>query len=74
METAYDLISHTHEKAREEDAKEKILKKLVGSSVLTKYDKRTYRVDGITWEKSPSSTFTRSDGGETSFVDYYREL
>ncbi|KAM9055897.1 LOW QUALITY PROTEIN: piwi-like protein 3 [Megaptera novaeangliae] len=73
METAYDLISHTREKAREEDAKEKILKKLVGSSVLTKYNNRTYRVDDITWEKSPSSTFTRSDGSETSFVDYYRE-
>ncbi|TEA23558.1 hypothetical protein DBR06_SOUSAS910259, partial [Sousa chinensis] len=38
------------------------------------YDNRTYRVDGITWEKSPSSTFTRSDGSETSFVDYYREV
>uniref|UniRef100_A0A8C0D1Y7 Piwi-like protein 3 n=1 Tax=Balaenoptera musculus TaxID=9771 RepID=A0A8C0D1Y7_BALMU len=60
-------------KNREEDAKEKILKKLVGSSVLTKYNNRTYRVDDITWEKSPSSTFTRSDGSETSFVDYYRE-
>ncbi|KAF4011631.1 hypothetical protein G4228_003101 [Cervus hanglu yarkandensis] len=73
METAYDLISHTHEKARGEDAKEKILRELVGSSVLTKYNNRTYRVDDIIWEMSPSSTFTKSDGSEISFVDYYKE-
>nr|XP_042090675.1 piwi-like protein 3 isoform X3 [Ovis aries] len=73
METAYDLISHTREKARGEDAKEKILRKLVGSSVLTKYNNRTYRVDDIIWEMSPSSTFTKSDGSEISFVDYYKE-
>uniref|UniRef100_A0A8C6DG33 Piwi like RNA-mediated silencing 3 n=1 Tax=Moschus moschiferus TaxID=68415 RepID=A0A8C6DG33_MOSMO len=73
METAYDLISHTREEARGEDAKEKILRKLVGSSVLTKYNNRTYRVDDIIWEMSPSSTFTKSDGSEISFVDYYKE-
>ncbi|OWK14604.1 PIWIL3 [Cervus elaphus hippelaphus] len=73
METAYDLISHTREKARGEDAKEKILRELVGSSVLTKYNNRTYRVDDIIWEMSPSSTFTKSDGSEISFVDYYKE-
>ncbi|KAB0364501.1 hypothetical protein FD754_008657 [Muntiacus muntjak] len=73
METAYDLISHTREKAGGEDAKEKILRELVGSSVLTKYNNRTYRVDDIIWEMSPSSTFTKSDGSEISFVDYYKE-
>ncbi|CAM9691716.1 unnamed protein product [Rangifer tarandus platyrhynchus] len=49
METAYDLISHTREKARGEDAKEKILRELVGSSVLTK----VYSLEFSFWEQAP---------------------
>uniref|UniRef100_A0A4X1SML5 Piwi like RNA-mediated silencing 3 n=2 Tax=Sus scrofa TaxID=9823 RepID=A0A4X1SML5_PIG len=73
METAYDLISRIHEKAEGKDVKEKIFKKLVGSSVLTKYNNKTYRVDDIAWKMSPRSKFIKSDGSEISFVDYYRE-
>eukprot|EP01097_Dermamoeba_algensis_P011811 TRINITY_DN92_c0_g1_i6.p1 TRINITY_DN92_c0_g1~~TRINITY_DN92_c0_g1_i6.p1 ORF type:complete len:708 (-),score=135.14 TRINITY_DN92_c0_g1_i6:114-2237(-) len=44
---------------------------VVGQSVLTKYNNRNYRVDGIDWDKTPNNTFPTADGDEVSFVEYY---
>ncbi|XP_021238819.1 piwi-like protein 2 [Numida meleagris] len=46
-------------------------KQLVGSTVLTRYNNRTYRVDDIDWDKTPRDSFTLASGEELSFVDYY---
>lgn len=47
-------------------------KELVGNIVITRYNNRTYRIDGIEWDKSPSDTFSLMDGTTTTFVEYYR--
>ncbi|XP_042747584.1 piwi-like protein 2, partial [Lagopus leucura] len=46
-------------------------KQLVGSTVLTRYNNRTYRIDDIDWEKTPRDSFTLGSGEQITFVDYY---
>lgn len=49
----------------------RITSTLDGQIVLTRYNNRTYRVDGIEWNKSPMTTFD-SKGKPTSFIEYYQ--
>lgn len=44
---------------------------LLGSVVLTRYNNKTYRIDDILFDKSPSDTFNMS-GKEVSYVEYYK--
>jgi aubergine len=44
---------------------------LVGQIVLTRYNNRTYRVDNIDWNKTPKSLFTKRDGTQVSYEQYY---
>uniref|UniRef100_A0A8C0WRH6 Piwi-like protein 3 n=1 Tax=Castor canadensis TaxID=51338 RepID=A0A8C0WRH6_CASCN len=79
--TAYDVIDGTYEFLRgypatssrqlQQELKDRVAKQLLGSVVLTKYNNRTYRVDGINWDQNPRDTFTRSDGTRVTFVEYY---
>lgn len=50
----------------------KISEELVGQSVMTVYNRKIYRVDKIDFDKTASETFTRNDGTEISFADYYK--
>uniref|UniRef100_A0AAQ5ZMN7 Piwi-like protein 2 n=1 Tax=Amphiprion ocellaris TaxID=80972 RepID=A0AAQ5ZMN7_AMPOC len=54
-----------------ENFQDECTKELIGSIVITRYNNRTYRIDGIEWNKSPKDTFTLMDGTETTFVEYY---
>jgi len=47
-------------------------KQLVGNTVITRYNNRTYRIDDIEWNKTPRDSFTLASGEEITFVDYYR--
>ncbi|XP_066994690.2 piwi-like protein Ago3 isoform X2 [Anabrus simplex] len=53
--------------------KEEVQKLLIGASVLTRYNNKTYRVDDIMWDQNPSHTFTSSSGEQLSFMDYYKK-
>jgi len=44
---------------------------IVGTSVLTRYNNKTYRIDDIAWDKSPEYVFSKS-GEEISLIDYYK--
>ena len=61
-----------------EEAKPKIERQLVGQTVMTMYNKKTYKIDDIAWDKKPTDTFeTRPKRGETqpgqaSFIEYYQ--
>jgi len=46
---------------------------LIGCIVITSYNKKTYRVDDINWNKTPNSIFERK-GVETSFFDYFKSV
>lgn len=45
-------------------------KELIGLVVLTQYNNKTYRIDGIAWDHTPINTFKRGDD-DISFKDYY---
>lgn len=44
---------------------------LIGQIILTGYNNRTYRVDGIMWDQNPASTFKKRNGEEFSYMEYY---
>ncbi|CAH0581309.1 unnamed protein product [Chrysodeixis includens] len=46
------------------------LEDIVGKIVMTDYNKKTYRVDDVSWDASPRSTFKMRDE-QVSYMDYY---
>ncbi|XP_053601023.1 piwi-like protein Siwi isoform X2 [Plodia interpunctella] len=50
--------------------KKNFLEDVVGKIVMTDYNKKTYRVDDVSWEASPKSTFKMKDESVT-YMDYY---
>lgn len=44
---------------------------IIGMTVLTDYNNKTYRVDDIDWTKSPKDAFDTKNGPLT-FADYYK--
>jgi len=39
---------------------------------MTRYNRKTYRIDDIAWDQTPRSTFDLK-GTQKSFMDYFRE-
>lgn len=68
METLYDILQDCIKNYR--DYKEAFSKIIIGTTVLTDYSNKTYRVDDIDWEQSPNSVFTVKEGTVT-YADYY---
>ena len=55
------------------DVCSEIKKALIGVTILTSYNKRTYKVDDIDFEKSPKDTFVLdADGTETTYHEYFK--
>ncbi|ODM88383.1 Protein aubergine [Orchesella cincta] len=50
-----------------------ILENIKGSMIITPYNKKTYRVDGILLDDNPLSTFAKKDGTVVSYVSYMKE-
>lgn len=69
-ETIRDLIREIYHKSRG-NYKEAVVNEIVGTSVLTRYNNQTYRIDDIDWDKTPKYMFSRG-GQPTSLVDYYK--
>ncbi|XP_071439350.1 piwi-like protein Ago3 [Hetaerina americana] len=44
---------------------------VLGHTILTRYNNRTYRVDEIKWDMTPQSKFSGKDNKETTFLEYY---
>lgn len=40
---------------------------------MFRYNNKTYRIDGIAWDHTPSNTFKRGDA-DTSFKNYYKSV
>jgi len=47
---------------------------VIGSTVLTRYNNQTYRIDDIDDEATISSTFRKKDGSSISYKDYYKQV
>lgn len=53
--------------------RDEVIRTLVGTVVLTRYNNKTYRVDDIVWDKTPQQTFSTATGGDISFIEYYKK-
>ncbi|XP_063613916.1 piwi-like protein Ago3 [Penaeus indicus] len=70
-QTCYELMSEIFNNRRGQ-FKDHVIKALVGSIVLTRYNNQTYRIDDILFDKNPRSTFTNSKEEEVCYMDYYK--
>ncbi|KAM8865593.1 piwi-like protein 2 isoform 1-T4 [Synchiropus picturatus] len=70
-ESVMDVMNQIYQNNRQ-SFKDECVKEFVGCIVITRYNNRTYRVDGIEWAKSPKDTFQLMDGSQISFVEYYK--
>ncbi|XP_055330030.1 piwi-like protein Ago3 [Paramacrobiotus metropolitanus] len=70
-----DLMDMWRSEAGSNDAKfrQLIMDNLIGATVLTPYNNRSYVVSDIRWDMSPLFTFKNSKGEECVFWDYYRQ-
>lgn len=50
-----------------------LLSAVLGITVLTEYNNKTYRIDDVMFDKSPSCTFKKNDV-EVSFMEYYMQV
>ncbi|KAK3514784.1 hypothetical protein QTP70_031016 [Hemibagrus guttatus] len=71
-DSVLDIMNVIYQQSRE-SFQDECTKELIGSIVITRYNNRTYRIDGIEWAKSPKDSFTMADGSETTFIEYYRK-
>lgn len=71
-ETVHDMMTNIYSSCGPQKFQDICIKELVGQIVLTKYNNKTYRIDEISWNMTPESTFKKADGSEISFVDYYK--
>uniref|UniRef100_A0A8C9SV08 Piwi-like protein 2 n=1 Tax=Scleropages formosus TaxID=113540 RepID=A0A8C9SV08_SCLFO len=69
-DSVLDVMNAIYQQSKE-SFQDECVKELEGSIVMTRYNNRTYRIDGIDWTKSPKDTFTLLDGTQTTFIDYY---
>lgn len=70
-ETILDILNDLQHAER--DFKTAVQRTLLGQVVLTDYNNKTYRIDDIEFDKSPSDSFDTKDGPIT-FIQYYREV
>ncbi|XP_064025078.1 piwi-like protein 1 [Pogoniulus pusillus] len=71
-ETVLDFMYSLYYQVEEQRFRDACAKELIGLIVLTKYNNKTYRIDGIDWDGKPEHIFRKADGTEISFVDYYK--
>ncbi|XP_021166031.2 piwi-like protein 2 [Fundulus heteroclitus] len=71
-DSVLDVMNMLYKQSKE-NFKDICTKELVGAIVITRYNNRTYHIDGIEWDKSPNDTFTLMDGTKTTFLEYYRK-
>lgn len=71
IETAYDLMRNA-EKNDKDDWKDSFKKEIIGATVLTDYNNKTYRIDDVDFSSSPSTKFKKGEK-EITIAEYYLE-
>lgn len=66
-----DQIQTIKSNRRGGDLAKQVEKQLRGQVVLTRYNNRTYRIDGIEWNMNPNSLFQYKNG-KISYTEYYQ--
>lgn len=71
-ETLLDIMQEVYRESR--NFKQEFLNKVLGMTVLTDYNNKTYRIDDVSFDENPMSTFASKRGEkELTFQQYYKE-
>lgn len=70
-ETVLDFMINLKQQCPAQRFTDICTKELVGLIVLTKYNNKTYRIDGIAWDHTPNNTFKKG-GTDISFRNYFK--
>nr|AAM96947.1 macronuclear development protein 1 [Stylonychia lemnae] len=73
QDTVLEFINDLRSKCEQKnlDFQEEIMNALKGTTVVTKYNQRTYKVERVDFSMSPETTFDKS-GTQVSYKDYYK--
>ncbi|XP_014222980.1 piwi-like protein Ago3 isoform X2 [Trichogramma pretiosum] len=71
LDTVRDLMTDMY-KRNPNDFKKAVANEMIGASVLTRYNNRTYKIDDIDWSSNPTLKFQKGEQ-EMSLVDYYKQ-
>ncbi|CAG9858425.1 unnamed protein product [Phyllotreta striolata] len=72
-QTVYELLNEL--KSAHPDMrrfKEQVVANVIGSCIFTRYSNKTYTIQDVAWDMTPKDTFPTRDGGEISFIDYFK--
>ncbi|KAG5326523.1 AGO3 protein, partial [Acromyrmex heyeri] len=69
-ETVRDLIREIFQKSHY-NYQDAVINEIVGTSVLTRYNNKTYRIDDVAFNKTPTDKFSKN-GEQISYIDYYK--
>uniref|UniRef100_A0A182VU77 trypsin n=1 Tax=Anopheles minimus TaxID=112268 RepID=A0A182VU77_9DIPT len=72
MQTTVYTHIKTIAQCRDAQFQENVLKSLLGAVVLTRYNKKTYRIDDVLFDLNPLCTFVYGDR-EITYVEYYKK-
>lgn len=72
METVFDIMNNIRREERDFTAR--CTEKILGMTVLTEYNNKTYRIDDIKFDMKPADKFSKKDGSEISFIEYYQTV
>lgn len=70
--TVLDLLREAHQGSSQDLFKRNVEQAVLGATVLTRYNNKCYRIDEVLWNMNPLSTFTKGNGEEISYADYYK--
>jgi aubergine-like protein len=73
-DSVLDYMNQLREKAEQknQDWQEAISEGMVGCTVVTRYNQKTYKIDRVDFGMSPETTFDKQ-GTQTSYSAYYKE-
>ncbi|XP_050295935.1 piwi-like protein Siwi [Anthonomus grandis grandis] len=70
LDKVYDLLL---ECGQSRNPKQEFQQRVIGAIILTEYNNKTYRVDDVDFTQNPNSKFTKRDGSQISYVDYFQD-
>ncbi|KAL5239075.1 hypothetical protein ACI65C_006486 [Semiaphis heraclei] len=74
QETVLDFLNQcANDRNRNQDWMINFKSGVVGTTVMTKYNNETYRIDDIDENSNPTSKFRKKDGSEMTYIQYYKE-
>lgn len=59
FDSVWDVMEKLYREKNAEDYKYSCNNQLIGSTIMTSYNKKTYRIDDIEWTKSPGDSFAK---------------